>query len=111
MFGHGIGAGRRSDRFGTWALLSFLVVFLPSMLSGAFVPSGLQLLIFGAFLTCVVCTIAAVVCGLVGLVSSDRDERRSARQGLLKAAPPALIGGFYVLVLLLFLTSDQPLFG
>jgi hypothetical protein len=39
MFESGIGPGVRSDRFGTWALITFLLVFLP--IAGLFFPIGL----------------------------------------------------------------------
>jgi len=111
MSGSGTRAGTRSDRLGTWALVSFLVVILPVFGLNVFLSAGLEMVGFFAGLICLLCTFGAVVCGFIGLVSTEYEERRNARHGLLKAAPPALIGGFYAVVLFLFLTSDQPLFG
>jgi hypothetical protein len=106
MFESGIGPGKRSDRFGTWALVMFLFLFLPFFGYGPFAPFayGVFALIpasIGAF-----ATIGAVACGLVGIVSEESDQRRAAFQGLLKAAPPALIGGWYTLVLWALMAGD-----
>ena len=51
MFESGIGAGVRSDRFGTWSLITFLLVFLP--ISAAFFPIGLGPLAWVPVIACV----------------------------------------------------------
>ena len=98
MFESGIGAGVRSDRFGTWSLITFLLVFLP--ISAAFFPIRLGPLAWVPVIACVLTTLSAIGCGLVGIFSRRREQRRGAWHGLLKAAVPTLVGGFFGLVFL-----------
>jgi O-antigen/teichoic acid export membrane protein len=98
MFESGIGPGVRSDRFGTWSLITFLLVFLP--FSALFLPIGLDSLAWIPVLACIFTTLAAIGCGLVGIFSRVREQRRSAWHGLLKAAVPTLVGSFCFLVFL-----------
>jgi hypothetical protein len=106
MFERGIGVGLRSDRFGTWALGTFIVLALQYVGFTVLAPLGTL-----TGLVCTVTTLGAVGCGIVGLVSGDPEQRHGAAQGLLKAALPALAGAAFLFLLLAFLTSDQPLFG
>jgi hypothetical protein len=84
MFESGIGPGTRSDRFGTWALITFLLLF-----ATPFIGFGLLWL---PLLACAIATIGAIGYGLVGLFVGD--EQAAAGQGLLKAAVPTVIIGF-----------------
>jgi hypothetical protein len=88
MFESGIGSGVRSDRFGTWSLITFLLIFLP--FTALFFPIGLGPLAW----------IPVIACGLVGIFSRVREQRRSAWHGLLKAAVPTVVGGFFGLIFL-----------
>jgi hypothetical protein len=98
MFESGIGPGVRSDRFGTWSLITFLLVFLP--FSAVFLPVGLGPLALIPVFACVFSTLAAIGCGLIGIFSRMREQRRSAWHGLLKAAVPTFVGGCFGLVFL-----------
>jgi hypothetical protein len=92
MFESGIGPGVRSDRFGTWSLITFLlVVFAPAI-------GGLSLLWWLPLLGCAAVTLGALACGFAGLFI--RGQRRAALHGLLKAAVPTLAGGAFLLFLL-----------
>ena len=102
MFESGIGPGKRSDRFGTWALATFVILFLPLFGFGAFFTP----LAFIAAGICLVATLGALACGFVGLASSEREQRRAAFQGLLKASPSVLIGGWYALFLWALMYGD-----
>jgi len=88
MFESGIGPGARSDRFGTWSLISFLLLFLP--FSSFLFPIGFGLLEWIPLLACALTTLGALGCGLVGVFI--RDQRRPAFHGLLKAAVPTVVG-------------------
>ena len=92
-------AGTRSDSFGTWALGTFIVLFLPGLFLGPLAPFAP--LVYGTYVVmpgaiCAIATFGAVVCGMVGLVSTESGERRAAVKGLLKATPPALMGAWYL---------------
>jgi hypothetical protein len=107
-----IHAGTRSNSFGTWALATFILLFLPGLALGPLAPFaplvyGVYVVIPGAI--CAAATFGAVVCGLVGLVSTESYERRAAAQGLLKATPAALMGTWYALLLWSLLGSDWTL--
>lgn len=88
MFEKGIGAGVRSSRFGTWSLLTFLLLALSPVAGG---PAWLWWL---PLVLCAGATLAALACGLVGLFSDG--QRRPALYGLLKAALPTLAAGVLV---------------
>lgn len=92
MFESGIGPGVRSDRFGTWSLITFLSLFFAPAIG------GLTLLWWLPLLACAGATVAALGCGAVGLFT--RGQRRPALHGLLKAAVPTLAGGAFLLLLL-----------
>jgi hypothetical protein len=96
MFESGIGPGVRSDRFGTWSLITFLLLFVP--ISSFFVPVGLGQLEWIPALACAFTTLAAIGCGLVGVFMPD--QRRAAFHGLLKAAVPAVLGASFFLFIL-----------
>jgi hypothetical protein len=98
MFESGIGPGVRSDRFGTWSLISFLLLFVPVF--GYFTVPGLAFLAWVPALACITTTLAALGCGLVGVFSRVREQRRAALHGLLKAAVPAVVGGTVFLFIL-----------
>jgi hypothetical protein len=104
MFESGIGPGVRSDRFGTWSLITFLLIFLP--FSAFFLPVGLGSLAWIPVIACAFTTLGAIGCGLVGIFSRVREQRRAAWHGLLKAAVPTLIGILSSLFLLLLLSSN-----
>jgi hypothetical protein len=92
MFESGIGPGVRSDRFGTWSLITFLLlVFAPAI-------GGVPLLWWPPLLACTAVTLGALGCGFAGLFI--RGQRRAALHGLLKAAVPTLVGGAFLLLLL-----------
>jgi len=97
MFESGIGPGVRSDRFGTWALILFLALFAPSL---GFLLPGATVLLWLLIVACAAVTLAAIGCGLAGLLIPE--QRRAALHGLLKAAVPLVIGGFFLLVFLAF---------
>ena len=97
MFESGIGPGVRSDRFGTWALIFLLALFAPSV---GFLLPGAEVLLWLLAVACAAVTLAAIGCGLVGLFVPE--QRRAALHGLLKAAVPMVIGGFFLLVFLAF---------
>jgi hypothetical protein len=90
MFEPGIGPGVRSDRFGTWSLITFLLLFI--------IPFVGFPLVWLPLAACAGATLAAVGCGLAGLFV--REQRRPALHGLLKAAVPTLVGGSFGLFLL-----------
>jgi hypothetical protein len=94
MFESGIGPGVRSDRFGTWALIFFLLLFAPTF----FVPVGGQVLLWLLLLACAGTTLGALGCGLMGLFIPE--QRRAALHGLLKGAVTALVGGSFGLIFL-----------
>jgi len=98
MFESGISPGVRSDRLGTWSLITFLLIFLP--ISAVFFPVGLGPLAWIPVIACAFTTLAAIGCGLVGIFSRVREERRSAWHGLLKAAVPTVVGGCFGLFFL-----------
>jgi hypothetical protein len=91
MFESGIGPGARSDRFGTWSLITFLLLFVAPL------PGGLAL-VWIPLLACFAATLAAVGFGFVGVFV--REQRHHALHGLLKAAVPLLAGGTFGLFLL-----------
>jgi hypothetical protein len=107
MFETGIGPGVRSDRFGTWSLITFLLLFVP--FSSFFVPIGFGAVMWIPALACALTTLGAIGCGFVGIFSRIREERRAAWHGLLKAAVPTVVGLFSLLVLLLFLYGSSGL--
>ena len=96
MFERGIGAGARSSRFGTWSLVTFLLLFLAPAAGGPAFVWWLPLLL------CAGATLAALGCGVVGLCI--RGQRRAALCGLLKAGLPTLAAGALV-VLIVALSS------
>jgi hypothetical protein len=98
MFESGIGPGVRSDRFGTWSLITFLLQFVPVL--GYVTLPGLALLLWVPLLACIATTFAAIGCGLAGVCSRVREQRRAALHGLLKAAVPAVVGGTFLLFIL-----------
>jgi hypothetical protein len=104
MFESGIGPGVRSDRLGTWSLITFLLVFVP--IWTVFVPVGLGPLAWIPVIACAFTTLAAIGCGLVGIFSRVREQRRSAWHGLLKAAVPTVVGGSFGLLFLVLFYSN-----
>jgi hypothetical protein len=92
MFESGIGPGVRSDRFGTWSLITFLFVFLAPAIGGPELAWWLPLL------ACAAATLGAIGCGVAGLFV--REQRRPALKGLLKTAIPTVVGGAFVLFLI-----------
>jgi hypothetical protein len=98
MLESGIGPGVRSDRFGTWSLITFLLLFVPYV--GSLGIPGLQLIGWVPALACIATTLGALGCGLVGICSRVREQRRAALHGLLKAALPTLAGVALVLFIL-----------
>jgi hypothetical protein len=95
VFERGIGAGRRSRRFGTWALLTFvLLLFAPAI-------GGPTLLWWPPLLACGAATVGGVGYGLAGLFA--RGQRGPAVLGLLQAAVPITA------VALLFVIASAPL--
>ena len=97
MFESGIGPGVRSDRFGTWSLITFLILFFAPFAPLASLVSGFAFL-WLPLIACAAVTLAAIGCGLVGLFIPE--QRRHALHGLLKAAVPTVIGGSFGLLLL-----------
>jgi hypothetical protein len=97
MFESGIGPGVRSDRFGTWSLITFLLIFLPVTF---LIPIGFGAVAWIPVLACASTTLGAIGCGLVGIFSRVRQQRRSAWHGLLKATLPTIAGLFAALVFL-----------
>ena len=91
MFEKGIGAGVRSSRFGTWALITFLLLVVAPVAGGPAFVWWLPLLM------CAGATLAALGCGVVGLFV--RGQRRPAVYGLLKAALPTLAAGALVFLI------------
>ena len=85
MFESGIGPGVRSSRFGTWSLVTFLLLVCAPAVGGP------ALLWWPPLLVCAAATLAALGCGLAGLFV--RGQRGPALRGLLKATPPTLAGG------------------
>jgi hypothetical protein len=100
MFESGIGPGVRSDRLGTWSLITFLLLFLP--FSSFFVPIGFGPVVWVPVLACALTTLGAIGCGLVGVFI--RGQRRAALHGLLKAAVPTVVG-VSILLFILALSS------
>jgi hypothetical protein len=98
MFESGIGPGIRSDRFGTWSLITFLLLCVPYL--GYFAVPAFIVVAWLATLACIGTTLAAIGCGLVGVFSRTREQRRAALHGLLKAAVPAAVGGSIFLFIL-----------
>jgi hypothetical protein len=92
MFESRIGPGVRSDRFGTWSLITFLILFFAPAIGDLTLGWWLPLLACGG------ATVGALGFGVVGLFI--RDQRRQALHGLLKAAVPTLAGGAFLLLLL-----------
>jgi len=97
MFESGIGPGVRSDRFGTWSLITFLLLFLP--IFSFVLPVGLGMLVWLPAIACAAATLGAIGCGLAGVCSSTPEQRRAAFHGLLKAAVPTVVGGSGILLL------------
>jgi len=85
--------GTRSDRLGTWGLIFFLLLLVPFLV----VPIA-PFAVWALALACAGATLGATACGLVGLFSRAPDERRAALQGLLKAAVPVAVVGFFGLL-------------
>ena len=96
MFESGIGPGVRSDRFGTWSLITFLLLFLP--FSALFFPIGFGAVEWIPALACAATTLGALGCGLVGVFIPE--QRRAALHGLLKAAVPTVVGGSFILFII-----------
>jgi hypothetical protein len=91
MFEKGIGVGVRSSRFGTWSLLTFLLLAVAPATGGPALVWWLPLLACGG------ATLAALWCGFVGLFI--RGQRQPAFYGLLKAALPTLAAGLFVFLI------------
>jgi hypothetical protein len=91
MFEKGIGPGVRSSRFGTWSLITLLAAWALSEV-GAGEISWLSIWV------CAGTTLGAIGCGVAGLF--DREQRRPAVYGLLKAALPTLVAVGFVLLLI-----------
>ena len=90
MFEKGIGPGVRSSRFGTWSLIMLLLAALvPWFDHGQFMWLPLW--------ACAGATFAAIGFGLSGL--ANREQRRPALYGLLKAAVPLALFGLFLLAL------------
>jgi hypothetical protein len=92
MFEKGIGAGVRSSRFGTWSLITFLLLLVAPLAGGP------ALVWWPPLLVCAGATLAALGWGVVGLFV--RGQRRPACYGLLKAALPTLAAGAFVFLIL-----------
>jgi hypothetical protein len=97
MFEPGIGPGVRSDRFGTWSLITFLLLFVP--LGGLMLPGALEELIWLPMIACVATTLGALVWGFAGILSAVGEQRQGAWHGLLKAAVPTVFGASFILLL------------
>jgi hypothetical protein len=93
MFESGIGPGVRSDRFGTWSLVTFLFLFFAPAIGGPTLAWWLPLL------ACLGATVGALGFGAVGVFIHG--QRRHAALGLLKAAVPTLACGAFLLFLLM----------
>lgn len=91
MFEKGIGPGVRSNRFGTWALITLLAAY-------ALAEVGAGEISWLAVWACAGTTLGAIGCGIGGLF--DREQRRPAVYGLLKAALPTLVAVGFVLLLI-----------
>jgi hypothetical protein len=104
MFESGTGPGVRSDRFGTWSLITFLLLFLP--IFGYITPVPLGPLVWLPAVACAATTLAAIGCGLAGVFSRMREQRRAALHGLLKAAVPTVVGGSFILLLVALSTMN-----
>ena len=90
MFEKGIGVGVRSNRLGTWSLITLLALFV--------IPTfGSSALMWAPVWACVATTAAAIGFGIAGLF--DREQRRQAVYGLLKATPTLVVAGLFVLLL------------
>jgi hypothetical protein len=92
MFESGIGPGVRSNRFGTWSLITFFILLFAPAIGGLTLGWWLPLLACGG------ATVGALGFGVVGLFI--RGQRRPALYGLLKAAVPALASSAFLLLLL-----------
>src|ERR671934_229888 len=77
MFESGIGPGVRSDRFGTWSLITFLLLFVP--LLGYVAIPGLSVVAWIPVVACIGTTLGALGCGLVGVFVSG--QRRTTPAG------------------------------
>ena len=95
MFERGIGAGLRSRRLGTCALLTFVLLLLAPAVGGP------TLVWWPPLLACAVATVGAVGYGLASLFA--RGQRGPAVLGLLQAAVPITAVG------LLFVVASAPL--
>jgi hypothetical protein len=104
MFESGIGPGVRSDRFGTWSFITFLLIFLP--FSSFLIPIGFGGVVWIPVLACALTTLGAIGCGLAGIFSPVREQRRHAWRGLLKAALPTIACLFWALVILMLFYSN-----
>jgi hypothetical protein len=92
MFESGIDPGTRSDRFGTWSLISFVTLcFAPAI-------GGISLFWWLPLLACAGATLGALGFGIAGLCV--RGQRQRAFYGLLKAALPTLAAFAFVLLLI-----------
>jgi hypothetical protein len=90
MFEAGIGPGVRSNRFGTWSLITLLVTCgLPWF-------DHWQLM-WVPLWACAATTVAAILCGLAGVFVTG--QRRPAVYGLAKAAVPLVLFGLFLLAL------------
>jgi hypothetical protein len=97
MFESGIGPGVRSNRFGTWALITLLgAIALPAV--------GPHELWWLPIWACAATTLGAIGFGIAGLFR--RGQRRPAVYGLLKAALPTLVVGAFVLLLLVLSSTN-----
>lgn len=91
MFEKGIGPGVRSNRFGTWSLVTLLSSFV--------VPYfGSSALAWVPLWACGATTVGAIGFGIAGLF--DREQRRQAVYGLLKATPTLIVVGLFVLLII-----------
>ena len=89
MFERGIGHGVRSNRCGTWSLVALAALFaLPVFGSSALM--WVPLWASGAT------TVGTIGFGIAGLF--NREQRRQAAYGLLKATPTLVVAGLFVLV-------------
>jgi hypothetical protein len=90
MFEKGIGNGVRSNRCGTWSLVALLALF-------ALPVFGSSALMWVPLWTSGATTAGAVGFGIAGLF--NREQRRPALYGLLKATPTLVVAGLFVLLL------------